>query len=35
MVKPTLTGNYRIWADPAQQAKMAERKLQLEAEFAG
>ena len=28
-------GNYRIWADPAQQAKMAERKLQLEAEFAG
>jgi hypothetical protein len=27
-------GNYRIWADPQQQAKMAARKLQLEAEFA-
>lgn len=26
-------GNYRIWADPEQQARMVERKAELEAEF--
>ena len=26
-------GNYRIWADPEQQAKMAAREAELEAKF--
>jgi protein-L-isoaspartate O-methyltransferase len=26
-------GNYRIWADPEQQARMVEREAELEAEF--
>ena len=26
-------GNYRVWADPEQQKKMAARKAELELEF--